>query len=134
MALESGLVNEIIITVQESDTAAAIGSALPAVLSTPRIVSLMETAALEMMVPYLKEGQSSVGTSINIQHLAATPIGMQVRIRAELLEIEGRRLSFKVQAWDEVEKVAEGEHGRYIINVERFVENFEKKLRGVSKG
>ncbi len=130
MALEPGLANEIKIIVQENDTAAAIGSALPAVLSTPRMVSLMETAALEMMAPQLAPGQSSVGTSINIQHLAATPIGMQVRIRAELLSIEGRRALFKVEAWDEVEKVAEGEHGRYIINVDRFIENFKKKLPG----
>lgn len=130
MALEPGLANEIKIIVQENDTAAAIGSALPAVLSTPRMVSLMETAALEMMAPHLAPGQSSVGTSINIQHLAATPIGMQVRIRAELLSIEGRRALFKVEAWDEVEKVAEGEHGRYIINVDRFIENFKKKLPG----
>lgn len=131
MALEPGLVGELEIIVSDKDTAAAIGDqfALPAVLSTPQIVNLMETAAYTAMAPFLKEGQSSVGASINIKHLAATPIGMKVRFRAELVAVEGRRLTFKVEAWDEVEKVAEGEHGRFIIDVKRFNENFQKKIQ-----
>jgi len=131
MALEPGLVGELEIVVSDKDTAAAIGEqfALPAVLSTPQIVNLMETAAYTAMAPFLKEGQSSVGASINIKHLAATPIGMKVRFRAELVAMEGRRLTFKVEAWDEVEKVAEGEHGRFIIDIKRFNENFQKKIQ-----
>lgn len=130
MALETGLVGELEIVVQESDTAAAIDEkiAFPAVLSTPKVVSLMETTAANAMAPYLEAGQSSVGTSICIKHLAATPVGMKVRFRAELITLDGRRLTFKVEAWDEVEKVAEGEHGRYIINVQKFSENFKKKI------
>ncbi|PKN85674.1 MAG: hypothetical protein CVU46_10210 [Chloroflexi bacterium HGW-Chloroflexi-8] len=131
MALEPGLVGELEIIVSEKDTAAAIGEqfGLPAVLSTPQIVNLMETAAYTAMAPYLKEGQSSVGASINIKHLAATPIGMKVRFRAEVTAVEGRRLTFKVEAWDEVEKVAEGEHGRFIIDIKRFNDNFQKKIK-----
>jgi len=131
MALEPGLVGELEIIVSDKDTAAAIGDqfALPAVLSTPQIVNLMETTAYTAMAPFLKEGQSSVGASINIKHLAATPIGMKVRFRAELVSIEGRRLTFKVEAWDEVEKVAEGEHSRFIIDIKRFNENFQKKIQ-----
>ena len=131
MALEPGLVGELEIIVSEKDTAAAIGEqfGLPAVLSTPQIVNLMETAAYTAMAPFLKEGQSSVGASINIKHLAATPIGMKVRFRAEVTAVEGRRLTFKVEAWDEVEKVAEGEHGRFIIDIKRFNDNFQKKIK-----
>jgi len=131
MPLEPGLVGELEIIVSEKDTAAAIGEqfGLPAVLSTPQIVNLMETAAYTAMAPFLKEGQSSVGASINIKHLAATPIGMKVRFRAEVIAMEGRRLTFKVEAWDEVEKVAEGEHGRFIIDIKRFNDNFQKKIK-----
>jgi len=131
MPLEPGLVGELEIILSEKDTAAAIGEqfGLPAVLSTPQIVNLMETAAYTAMAPFLKEGQSSVGASINIKHLAATPIGMKVRFRAEVIAMEGRRLTFKVEAWDEVEKVAEGEHGRFIIDIKRFNDNFQKKIK-----
>jgi len=129
MPLLPGLIGELEIVVQEKDTAAAIGEKidLPAVLSTPQVVSFMETTAANAMAPYLEPGQSSVGTGISIKHLAATPIGMKARFRAELVSVDGRRLTFKVEAWDEVEKIAEGEHGRYIINIQKFNENFKKK-------
>ena len=128
MALEPGLVGELTITVQESDTARASGGeSLPLVLSTPRLISLLERTANLAVLPYLDEGQGMVGSVVNIRHLAATPVGMQVRFRAELLEIDGRRLSFKVEAWDEVDKISEGEHERFIIDRSRFDERLEKK-------
>ncbi|OJX39631.1 MAG: hypothetical protein BGO78_05070 [Chloroflexi bacterium 44-23] len=128
MILKPGLSQEIEIIVQVGDTAAAFCEALPPVLSTPYLVSLLENAAMQAIRPFLADGQSSVGTRVNIQHMAATPVGMQVRIRAELLSVEGRRVLFKVDAWDEVEKIAEGEHERYIIDVARFTASFEKKM------
>lgn len=130
MPLETGLIGTLEIIVQEKDTAAAIGEKidLPSVLSTPQVVSFMETTAANAMAPYLETGQSSVGTGICIKHLAATPVGMTVHFKAELIAIDGRRLTFKVEAWDEIEKIAEGEHGRYIINVQKFNENFKKKI------
>jgi fluoroacetyl-CoA thioesterase len=134
MALEVGLVGELAITVQESDTARSSGGGnLPEVLSTPRLISLLERSASTSLLPYLLEGQASVGTLVNIRHLGATPVGMQVRFRAELLEIDRRRLRFKVEAWDEVEKIAEGEHERFIIDLTRFEERLESKRQVINR-
>ena len=128
MALEVGLIGELAITVQADDTAQASGGGnLPEVLSTPRLISLLERTANASLKPYLAENQASVGTLVNIRHLGATPLGMQVRFRSELLEIDRRRMRFKVEAWDEVEKVAEGEHERFIIDLPRFEERLETK-------
>ncbi len=128
MALEPGLVNELTMTVAEDDTARASGGGtLPLVLSTPCMISYMERTAHRALLPYLAEGQTSVGTVVNIRHLGATPVGMQVRFRAELLEVDRRRLRFKVEAWDEQEKVGEGEHERFIIDQGRFDERLAQK-------
>ena len=128
MTMEAGLVNQTQIVVQEDDTARASGGeTLPSVLSTPRMISYLERTAHGALLPYLAEGQSSVGTSVNIRHLAATPVGMTVRFRAELMAVDGRRVRFKLEAWDEVEKIAEGEHERFIIDVARFIERLVKK-------
>lgn len=130
MTLEVGLIHELTMIVQENDTARASGGeSLPPVLSTPRLISRLEQTAHRAVLPHLAEGQTTVGTLVNLRHLAATPVGMQVRFRAELLEAEGRRLRFKVEAWDEVEKIAEGEHERFIIDRARFDERLEKKRR-----
>lgn len=131
MPLEPGLVGELSITVQESDTARASGEdSLPPVFSTPRMIGTMERTAHATILPHLADGQTSVGMSVNVRHLAATPANMQVRFRAELLEVDGRRLRFKVEAWDEVEKIGEGEHERFVIDVARFTARLEKKRHG----
>jgi predicted thioesterase len=128
MALEPGLVNEMFITVEEGDTARVSGGeTLPPVLSTPRMISYMERTAHQALLPFLAEGQTSVGTVVNIRHLGATPVGMQVRFRAELLEVDRRRLRFKVEAFDAVEKVGEGEHERFIVDQGRFDERLAQK-------
>jgi fluoroacetyl-CoA thioesterase len=128
MAIEVGLVGEYKMVVQDSDTARSSGGeSLPPVLSTPRMISRMEHTAHITVLPFLGEGQTTVGTVVNIRHLGATPVGMEVRFRAELLEVEGRRLRFKVDAWDEVEKIGDGEHERFIIDCKRFEERLEKK-------
>jgi predicted thioesterase len=132
MALEPGLIRETNIVVQQSDTAAAIaGSNLPSVLSTPRLISLMETTAHQALTPFLSDGQSSVGAAVNIKHMAATPVGMRVRFRLELVAVDGRKLTFKVEAWDAIEKIAEGDHERYIIELDRFASRVEKKQQEV---
>ena len=132
MGIEPGLVNEFTVTVEEADTArASAGESLPPVLSTPRLISLLERAANDSLLPYLEAGQGSVGALVNVRHLAATPVGMQVRVRAELLERDGRRLRFKVEAWDLVDKIAEGEHERFIIDRARFDERLEKKRQAL---
>jgi len=134
MAIEPGLVGEYTTVVKESDTAAAVaGGNLPPVLSTPRVVSLLETTAHSAIEEFLAEGQTSVGVSVQLNHTAATPVGMQVRFRLELLEVDGRRLRFKVEAWDEVEQFASGEHERFIIDCSRFAERLEKKVQSLKK-
>lgn len=138
MAIEPGLIHKMTMVVEEKHTAAAmaedsgIGQLAP-VLSTPYLVSLMETTAHAAVIPFLEPGQSGVGAMVHIRHLAATPVGMQVRIRAELLEVQGHRLLFKVEAWDELEKIAEGEHERFIIDWRRFMERIEKKQGKIKK-
>ena len=128
MVLEAGINNEMHMTVAESDTARVSGGeTMPPVFSTPRMISMMERTAHQAILPYLAEGQTSVGTMVNIRHLGATPVGMEVRFRAELLEVDRRRLLFKVEAWDETEKVGEGEHERFIIDRNRFDEKLAQK-------
>lgn len=128
MAIEVGLVNEMTMTVQESDTARMNGGeSLPPVMSTPRIISYMERTAHYAILPFLPDGQTTVGTVVNIRHLAATPVGMEIRFRAELIEVDRRRLKFKVEAWDAAEKVGEGEHERFIIDRAKFDERLAQK-------
>jgi fluoroacetyl-CoA thioesterase len=134
MAIEPGLVNEIVMIVEEVDTARASGGeTLPAVLSTPRMIGYMERAAHQCILPFLEETQTSVGTVVNIRHLGATPVGMQVRFRAELIEVDRRRLRFKVEAFDEMEKVGEGEHERFIIDIGKFNERLNQKIETLKK-
>ncbi len=128
MVIEPGLTGEMHLVVQESDTARfSGGELLPPVFSTPRVIGTLERTSHNTILPYLAEGQGSVGVVVNIRHLAATPIGFNIRTRAEVLEVEGRRVKFKVEAWDDFEKIAEGEHERFIIDLEKFIGRVEKK-------
>ncbi len=128
MILQPGLIGEFLATVQDDDTArASAGDRFPPVLSTPRVIGWMEKAAAQAVEPVLEPGQATVGALVNIRHLAATPVGMKVIIRAELREVDGRRLRFHIEAKDEVEIVAEGEHERFIINLARFIERVNQK-------
>jgi fluoroacetyl-CoA thioesterase len=125
--LTTGLKGIVQLTVTESDTAERWGSGLVAVLGTPSLVALMENAAVQALEGHLLPGQTSVGGRMDVRHLAPTPLGMRVRARAELLDIEGRRLVFHVEAWDEVERIGEATHERFIINLERFVAKANSK-------
>ena len=127
MSLLPGLTGEARTEVTDANTAAAVGSGGIQVFSTPMMIALMENAALQAVQPHLAAGESTVGTVVNIKHLAATPLGMQVRAVARLDAVEGRRLSFSVEAFDEREKIGEGTHERFVINVERFLERSRQK-------
>ncbi|HYF79091.1 MAG TPA: thioesterase family protein [Symbiobacteriaceae bacterium] len=127
VSLVPGLTGEAHTTVTEASTAAAVGSGGIAVFSTPMMIALMENAALQAVQPYLAEGESTVGTLINIKHMAATPLGMQVRAVARLDAVEGRRLLFTIEAFDQVEKIGEGSHERVVITVERFLARVGQK-------
>lgn len=134
MPIEPGLVNETTMVVEESDSARySGGESLPPVLATPRMISWMERTAHQAILPFLGEGQTSVGMVVNIRHLGATPVGMEVRFRAELIEVDRRRLRFKVEAWDAFEKIGEGEHERFIIDRDRFNERLAQKQAALKK-
>ncbi len=113
--------------VKQEDTAAAFGSGDINVFATPMMVGLMENAALNDALKQLPEGYSTVGTFVNVKHMAATPMGMTVRAEAELIEVDGKKLTYKVTAYDEKDKIGEGTHGRYIIHGERFLKKIESK-------
>lgn len=127
MSLETGIKGSVSCTVTENDTAKALGSGGLDVLSTPKLIALMENAALMLVRPYLDEGMDTVGTRLDVKHLAATPVGMTVRAEAELIEIDRRRLVFSVKAWDEVELVGEGTHERFIVDMKKFTDKCNAK-------
>ncbi len=125
--LTPGLTAEISLIVTESDTAAKWGSGLVPVFGTPSLVGLMEGAAVKALEGHLPEGQTTVGGRIDVQHLAATPVGMTVRARAELRTVEGRKLVFHIEAWDAVEKIGEAIHERVVIKTEKFIARAQAK-------
>lgn len=124
-----GLNAELEITVSEADTATRWGSGLVPVYSTPALVGLMESASVKTLEDCLPEDQTTVGGHIDIHHLAATPVGMRVRARAELTAVEGRKLTFKIEAWDDTEKVGEALHERFLIDTQKFVAKVQAKSK-----
>lgn len=100
------------------------------VLGTPYMIAFMEITARNSVKNLLDPGQDTVGTLVNVKHLAATPIGMQVTFRAEVIEVDDRRILFKVEAFDETEKVGEGVHERFVVDVARFASRVQAKLAG----
>ncbi len=131
MDVRPGASAEVEITVTPDQTADRLGNPGVQVFATPFLVGLLEQAAGAVIHPHLPPGASTVGTSVDIRHLAATPVGMKVRARAVLVETDGRRYLFDVEAWDEKEKVAEGRHERFVVaHLEKFVERAMKKAGG----
>src|SRR5260370_19921855 len=97
------------------------------VLGTPWMIMLLEMTARNSLVPLLDAGYDSVGTEVNVRHLAATPLGMEVRFESEVIAVEQRKVRFKVAAFDEKEQIAEGRHERSVINIERFANRLADK-------
>jgi predicted thioesterase len=126
--LKPGLTGAAEIVVGTRDTAPHVGSGKIGVLATPVMVNLMEAAALQAAERYMPAGFQTVGTHLDVRHFAATPVGMTVKARAELVSIEGRTLKFRLWASDDREAIGEGVHERLIINVERFDARMQKKL------
>ena len=114
--------------VEREDTAAEVGSGSLLVYATPCMVALMEGAAVEALSGVLSEEQSSVGIELNIQHTAATPVGMEVRAEAEVTAVDGRIITFEVRAFDEVGEIGKGTHKRAIINAQKFLDKTYAKL------
>ena len=128
--LKVGLTGEASATVNDQNTAIAYGSGGVNVFATPAMIGLMEKAALELADQCMPEGQTTVGTLVNVKHMAATPLGMKVTAKAELIEIDGKRLVFKVEAHDETGPIGEGVHERFVIVLEKFLQRVESKARG----
>ena len=122
-----GLSAELNITVTDADTASKWGSGLVPVYSTPALVGLMEASAVKALEGQLEAGKTTVGGHIDVHHMAATPVGMTIRARAELTAIEGRKLTFQVEAWDDVEKIGEALHERFLVDTEKFVARVQAK-------
>ncbi|HBC92765.1 MAG TPA: thioesterase [Pelotomaculum sp.] len=127
--LSVGIQGKAKLTVDESNTAIAHGSGTVSVLATPALIALLENAAQNSVAPFLEAGNTTVGTMVNIKHLAATPVGLNVVAVSRLTELDGRRLVFEVEARDEVEVVATGVHERFIIKADSFMKRAAKKSK-----
>lgn len=128
-SLNVGMSAKIQRVVTEEDTAVRFGSGEVQVFATPMMIALMEKAALSAVDPNLPVGYATVGTTVDIAHMAATPVGMDVTAVAELVEINGKKLKFRIEAFDEKEKIGEGWHGRYIIQTQKFLESTRQKAK-----
>jgi len=126
--LKGGLTGSARIIVGEEHTAPSIGSGRVRVLATPVMINLMEAAALDAIERLLPLGHQSLGTHLNVGHYAATPVGMGLRASAVVTKVEGRTIEFRVEAFDDKERVGDGTHRRVVVNVERFDQRVQRKL------
>ncbi len=127
--LKPGLEGSASLTVEEAHTAPRIGSGKVHVLATPVMINLMEAAALAAVEELLPEGRQSLGTRVDVSHIAATPVGMAVRATAVVTHIDGNHITFRVAAHDEQELIGEGTHERIVVNVDRFDARVRGKVR-----
>ena len=127
--MKVGIKNQIKKTVVEELTAKVMGSGRLDVFATPAMVAMMEEAAHTSVEPEREEGQGTVGTSMTVSHLAATPVGMEVTCESELVEVDGRKLVFEIKAMDEAGLIGEARHERFIIENEKFLAKTNAKLK-----
>ena len=118
------------LVVADEHTAARVGSGKIGVLATPVMINLIEAAALTAVEHLLPPGHQSLGTVLNVRHIAATPVGMRVAASAKVSKVEGRTISFTVEARDEKELIGDGTHERVVVNVEKFDQRVKRKLGG----
>ena len=133
MPIEIGLKANDEYIVTKNDTAKFLDSGALEVLATPMLICNAERTCKNLIQPLLDEGMGSVGTLVNIRHLAPTPVGMKYRCECEIIAVEGRMIRFQVTVKDEVETIGEGIHERFIINDKRFTAKAENKLRAERK-
>ncbi len=125
--LRSGLSGEASVVVDESNTAIALGSGSVPVFATPAMAALVEAAAVQAVAEVINGDQTTVGVYLDLQHLAATPVGLKVRAEAKLVNVEGRRLTFRVTAYDDVEQIGIGSHQRMLVDTDRFLARTKAK-------
>ncbi|MCK8827584.1 thioesterase family protein [Natroniella acetigena] len=125
--IKPGLIGRVSTKVTEMNTARKYNSGRVDVYATPAMIALMEQAATKAVADYLPADKATVGTNVEVKHLVATPLGMEVTAEAELVEVDGRRLGFEVRVEDEVEEIGAGRHERFIIELDKFHQRAEKK-------
>ncbi|GLI35767.1 thioesterase family protein [Desulforhabdus amnigena] len=124
-----GMSRELKIKSQPSDSAQKFYANLPNVFATPALGGLMERVSAELIDEHLQPGEQSVGISMDLKHMAATPLGMEVRVKTEITAVEGRKLTFHLEAYDEVEKIGEASHERFIIQADKFNARVAEKAK-----
>ena len=128
MKIEVGMKGEVSTLAEREDTALEVGSGNLLVYATPCMVALMEGAACEAIADGLDDGETTVGIELNIQHTAATPVGMEVRAEAEVTAVEGKIITFALRAFDEAGEIGKGTHKRALVNSQRFLDKTYAKL------
>lgn len=128
MEITVGMKGEAGTLVEREDTAREVGSGDLLVYATPCMVALMEGAACEAIAQAIQDGQTTVGTALNIEHISATPVGLDVRAEAEVTAVEGKVITFRVTAFDEAGEIGRGTHKRVIVNSQKFLERAYAKL------
>ena len=128
MKVEIGMKGEVSTLAEREDTALEVGSGSLLVYATPCMVALMEGAACEAIAEGLEENETTVGIELNIQHIAATPVGMEVRAEAEVTAVEGKVITFSLRAFDEAGEIGKGTHKRALVNSQRFLDKTYAKL------
>ena len=127
MALAVGMTHEMRLKTGPEHSAQKFYPKVPNVFGTPFLGGLFEGVSADLIAPHLGIGETSVGISMNLKHTAATPLGMEVRAVTEITQVEGRKITFKLEAFDEKEKIGEAVHERFIINAEKFNQRLEAK-------
>ena len=128
--IRAGLQARSELLVEENHTAPRIGSGKVHVLATPVMINVIEAAALAAVEDLLPQGFQSLGTVLNVRHIAATPVGMKITARAEVTGVEGRTIRFRVEVHDEKDLIGDGTHERVVVNVAKFDERVQRKLKG----
>ena len=131
MPISLGLTGGASVPVTEENTARTMGSGNLPVFATPAMAALMEQAAERSLLPYLEPGQGSVGIALSLSHISATPVGLTVRAKSEVIAIDGKKITFSVSAYDDAGLIGEGTHQRFLINDEAFLAKAQKKKEAV---
>ena len=134
LSLPAGLSGTAELVVGEQHTAPRVGSGRIRVLATPVMINLIEAAALAAIEHLLPAGYQSLGTHLDVRHIAATPVGMRVTASAEVTRLEGRTVHFRVEARDERELIGDGSHERVVVNVSKFDQRVQRKLQDSRSG
>ena len=131
--LEKGITLTCTTTVDSARLASSMRSGSLDVFATPALVAFMEETAMTSVQPHLEEGSTTVGTKIEVSHVAASPLGANIRCESTLVEVDGRRLVFEIKAWDDAELIGEGRHERFIILADRFMAKVSAKKEKLEK-